>query len=691
MLCWKDFKDYNFKIEKKVCQDIFTFDIETTSVLKLDESFLSASIYQNLDKEKQDRCEFFAFPYIWQFGINENIYYGRTFEELKNFLEIIDNKTKRKRKIIFVHNLSFEFQFLISYFNFTDVLARKSRHVMKCNMIDYNFEFRCSYMMSNVALKILANTYKLPVKKLVGDLDYTLIRHSKTYLSENELKYCENDCLVVFYYIKLELERYKKVDKIPITYTGHVRRELMSITMKDFYYRSKVKNTINVDGHIYNLLIQAFQGGFTHANWFYTSKILQNVDSYDFTSSYPFVLISEKYPMSEFKKCKIKKLSDLVSKFAYILVVKFKNIKSKFYNDFISFSKCRNIIKGVYDNGRVVSAESLEMTLTDVDFKLILKSYTGTYEILESYFSIYKYLPKKYMNFILEKYVEKTKLKNVEGMEVNYMLSKNSFNSLYGMTVTNNIKDEAIFENNEWHTRKLENEEIIEKLREEKNKGFLSFSWGVWCTAYARRNLIENIIKLDEYMIYADTDSIKLIQGYDKQIIEDYNLSVINKLKNVSKVLNIPFSKYSPKDIKGNEHTLGLFEKENTSKNFKKFTYKEFITEGAKKYAYRTMENEVKITVAGVPKIGAKALKNDLRNFKDNLIFKSEDTGKNMLMYNDFQEDFEITDYLGEKDFIHQKTSASIIPATYELNKSYEYAEFLDDNSEARAIFKEDY
>lgn len=177
--------------------------------------------------------------------------------------------------------------------------------------------------------------------------------------------------------------------------------------------------------------MQRFKDGYTHANWYYTSKILKDVDSFDFTSSYPFVMVSEKYPASEFKKCNVKKASDLLSRFAYILVVRFKNIKSNFYNNFISYSKCINIKNGRYDNGRVVSADELEIVLTDIDFKIILQAYSGTYTILESYFSLYKYLPKKFIDFILEKYVVKTKLKNVEGQEVKYQLSKNSFNSLY--------------------------------------------------------------------------------------------------------------------------------------------------------------------------------------------------------------------------------------------------------------------
>lgn len=170
MKYWKEFdNDFKFNIEgksTKLCQDIFTFDIETTSIISLDGQMLSASLYQELDKESQERAEFLAFPYIWQLGINDNIFYGRTFEELREFLLLLDTLTKGAKKIMFVHNLSFEFQFLYSNFDFTNVLARKSRHVMKCNFVDFNFELRCTYLMSNVALKILAKTYKLPVRKL---------------------------------------------------------------------------------------------------------------------------------------------------------------------------------------------------------------------------------------------------------------------------------------------------------------------------------------------------------------------------------------------------------------------------------------------------------------------------------------------------------------------------------------------
>ena len=610
---------------KQVDNTIYSLDIETSSYLILNGKVLPAIKYLDLTEEEQKNAEFRSCMYIWMFSINNEVYYGRTWEDLKSFLVRLDYYNSNK-KIVFIHNLAFEFQYLKSVFKFKNVVARKKHKVMKCEMQDFNIEMHCTYMMSNCALKLLPKIFMLPVEKKVGDLDYTLLRTPATTLTEKELGYCEYDCLVIYYYIKRELETYTRVDKIPITSTGKVRRELKDLISDDWDYKRKVKKSINVNPHIYNLLQEAFAGGYTHANWIYVDEILKNVESWDFTSSYPYILVSHQFPSTEFQKCMIKDRKQMVSKFAYILVVEFKNIKCKYYNNFISQSKCREIIKGTYDNGRVMEAESLTITLTDVDFYFLLDSYKyDSYEIKESYYSVYDYLPKQFIEFVLEKYVNKTAYKNVEGMEVEYAKEKNKFNALYGMSVTNTIRDEVLYDNElDWTERELENEEIIAKLNEEKKKAFLSFSYGVWVTAYARSNLLKNVIQLDDKVVYCDTDSMKLKEGYDKSVIENYNNFVIKKLKHVSKILDIPFEKFSPKDSKGERHTLGVFDNDGK--------YDEFITQGAKKYAYTkwidkekikedTNVQEIKgkkakileITVAGVPKSRCTRVKKFIR------------------------------------------------------------------------------
>lgn len=684
MLYWTNYKGHQKDIKgkrKKIDNNVYTFDIETTSYLILNGKQLQAVDYLKLNKEDREKSEYRACMYIWMFSINDVVYYGRYWDEFEMFLSEIELNVP-ERKIIFVHNLAFEFQFLKSVFHFQEVTARKSHKVMTALMKDYNIMFKCSYIMSNCALKYLPKLYQLPVKKLEGDLDYNLIRHSETELTDKEMGYCENDCLVVYYYILYELATYERVDKIPTTSTGHVRRELMQLTLNDLGYKRIVRKSINTDPIVYNRLQSCFAGGYTHANWIYTDEIIKDVDSYDITSSYPYVLVSSKFPSKEFRRGNIKRREDMLKHFAYILVVKFKNIKCKYYNNFISASKCREIKKAKYDNGRIIEAEEFETTITDIDFYFILDSYECEYEILESWWSLYNYLPKKFINFILDKYVAKTKYKNVEGKELDYQKEKGKFNALYGMSVTNTIRDNVVYKDDleEWFEEELTNEEIEDKLQAEKKKAFLSFSYGVWVTAYARDNLLRRLIALDEYVLYADTDSLKLKRGYDKTVFEKYNKSVEERIRFVSKVLNIPFDKFAPEDVYNKKHLLGVFEYEGN--------YQEFITQGAKKYAVK-QDNKIKITVAGVPKEkGAKALKS-LNDFRDNFVFSFEDTGKNLLMYIDNQSPFALSDYKGKESIVKDKSGCCLIPTTYVLGKALDYATLVNDNSSHRAIYKE--
>ena len=186
----------------------------------------------------------------------------------------------------------------------------------------------------------------------------------------------------------------------------------------------------------------------------------------------------------------------------------------------------------------IIKADEIIISLTDIDFKFIYDThYIDSYEIIESYYSLYKYLPKKLINFILDKYVAKTSLKNVKGKEDEYQRIKGMFNAIYGMSVTNNIRDDVIFDNDkkEWSEVEIDNDKIIELLSSEKKKSFLSFSYGVWVTAHARNNLLRRVIDLDEYVIYCDTDSIKLRSGYNKDIF--YIQKNVQKKENVEKQL----------------------------------------------------------------------------------------------------------------------------------------------------------
>lgn len=117
-----------------------------------------------------------SFCYIWQLSIN-NVYLiiGRTLESYIDFLNQIDKNLMRDEKIvIYVHNLSYEFQFLSGLYHFKsdDVFAVKKRKVLKCLMFD-SIEYRCSYLHSNMSLSQYTKKMEVEHQKLSGvDFDY---------------------------------------------------------------------------------------------------------------------------------------------------------------------------------------------------------------------------------------------------------------------------------------------------------------------------------------------------------------------------------------------------------------------------------------------------------------------------------------------------------------------------------------
>ena len=332
-----------------------SFDTETTSTY--------------VDEDK------FAFMYVWQFGIDGYYCYGRTWAQFINLcskLQSYGELSKDKKLIIYIHNLSFEFQFFRKYFKWINVFATDKREPIKA-LCTYGIEFRDSLILSGYKLENVANNLEThKVKKLVGDLDYSLVRNSKTTFTEKELGYMKHDVEILVDYIDEQREQYGDITKIPLTNTGRVRNLVRKECYgNNKYNRSKyykyIKN-LTLDSETYLELKQAFAGGFTHGNPKHIGKTYHNVSSIDFTSSYPTVMISEKYPVSQafnFVWQGMERFNELCDKRLVIFQVEFTDLISKIeYDNYISKSKAITT-KGVTENnGRVYSADYLSIVIT---------------------------------------------------------------------------------------------------------------------------------------------------------------------------------------------------------------------------------------------------------------------------------------------------------------------------------------
>lgn len=630
-------------------KDLITaFDIETTRLQDIEQSIM--------------------YVWQWQFG-DEYTVVGRTWEQFEAFQRKLKAALEDSVLVVFVHNLSYEFQFLrgIYPFNQDEVFAIKSRKVLKCNMWD-SFEFRCSYIHSNMNLDTYTKKMGVKHKKLTGTFDYEKIRYPWTELSDEELAYCVHDVQGLVEAIEIEMEHDgDNLYTFPLTSTGYVRRDAKK-AMSQVNYRF-VKEQLP-DYEIYKMLREAFRGGNTHANRYYTNYTLHDVHSADRSSSYPDVMCNCKFPISEFYR-----LGDI----GYEEVVKMIGKRQKacimrvaitglhltridWGCPYLSLSKCRHIENALEDNGRILSADYLETTVTDIDLKIILQEYSFTdikfYDVATAR---YGYLPKQLIKTICQYYHYKTELKNVPGQELLYMKSKNKLNSLYGMCAQDPVKQSILFIENDF---KEQNENEAELLLAYNKKAFLAYQWGVWVTAWARYRLEEGIQLAHgdvndqnaPQFVYCDTDSVKYLGEID---LTKFNNERIKDSKRSGAYATDPH---------GITHYMGVYEKEHDMC--------EFRTMGAKKYVYReTPDDKLVCTIAGVSKsLGGKELEEHggITAFHEGFTF--DKAGGLEAVYNDNLEQCDIV-----RDGHQLKVTSNVVlrPSTYTLGLTADYKRLL--------------
>lgn len=646
--------EFEFNFEKKpinhksnndnIIKEFATFDIETSSLPEIKQSFM----------------------YIWQMYINGVVVIGRTWSEFRDFVKRLHEYLGNYSMVIYVHNLSFEFMFLSGIYEFKneDVFAVDVNKVLYCKMLG-NIIFRCSYLLSNMSLSEYTNKMNVEHKKLTGDLDYGIIRYNDTELTQTELSYCVNDVVGLKEAIEKELEiSCDTLVSIPYTSTGYVRRDARKAMYK---YKWSLIKKIYPTYPIYQYCREEFRGGNTHANRYYAGIIVENVESDDRSSSYPDVINNHKFPITRFKEIgqlSISELENIINKDkkACLFRIVFENIRLKddlWGFPYISIDKSRGLNSFKDDNGRILEADILEITLNDIDYDIIKNEYEWDNAVVKSCATAnYGDIPKDLKDVVIKYYKSKTELKDIEGQEVYYTKEKNKLNSVYGMMAQNPVKQpivyDGVFEKNEQDEQYL--------LNEYEKTAFLPYQWACWVTAWARWELEEGLKLAGYNAIYCDTDSVK---HFGKIDFSEYN----------TKCINASFESGShATDKKGNEHYMGVYESEHG--------YKRFITFGAKKYAYEYHDGKLGITIAGVgKKAGAIELesKGGLESLKEGFVFK-EAGGMtayyNMDTFGKYYKD-------GNELFITR--NVYLEPSTYTLSLRPKYRELLNE-SHAKAL-----
>lgn len=675
---------HNFKFMNS--DTIYTFDTETSSywvkkngtVIEYDPAISNDEYNNDLDAG--------AVVYIWMIGINDTILYGRELDEFPECLKCISDHAEGT-PVIYIHNAGYDFQFLRSVLDIDEVFSRIIRKPMK--FIANDCEFRCSYMLTRLSLETWGES--LEYQKQVGKLDYLKLRSPLTELTADEMKYCEYDLLVMYAGLLKFRERYEGILNIPLTQTGEVRRPVKNMFKKNMQHLRKITDLQPKTVNEYKRLRAVFRGGETHANRLYATKIMHDLGSFDKTSDYPYQMCAKKFPMSRFAATS-KDLRFLKAEtYAYIIEIVLKDVKVKTHNTYISRSHCQCVKHGKYDNGRIISADMIATCITEQDWFTIKEMYEiGSYDVIAVFRSRKQYLPKCFIEYILELYEQKTTLKDVDGKEELYMQSKQFLNSLFGMSVTDIILPDISYDLNDWRKKEPTEEDVqkkLDELQEHFFKNFLAYQWGVWVTAYARRELMVAVIYCDNDEVYHDTDSCKVLnwRKYKEEYFDKQNQIMDEKLKKMCEYYNIDFEKTRPEKPNGEKAPLGYWDFEGY--------YESFKTLGAKKYAYINLFNEdgtiknknkgIHVTVSGVPKKEAAALLPDLESFKEGFTFDREKCGRKLLTYLDGTN---MQVMLPDGYKVHHAFAANMRNNSYTLGLTDEYAAVIQEINQLKGI-----
>lgn len=694
-MCYWD--EFNYSIlENCIYKKYNSFNTDTcndiTIMLDTETSKKHVDRYEEL-KHKDGSIEKKYLPdhnhvVIWTmtvrlFDLDIATIYGRKPSEAVKAIKCILEHLKGRYTHIYVFNLIYDWTFLRKFFISEFGFPVEQLNVKSHYPIQIKFEngliLKDALILAQRKLEKWAKDLQVDAQKAVGDWDYDKLRNQDSKISDDELHYAEYDTLSGTQCIdKFKNQLGKWIGNMPFTSTGVLRELVKKEGSKN--HAKKLYNKLLVSFETYQKLVMLFHGGYVHGNRNYiaSNRLFGLIQGYDFASSYPFIMLTHKFPMTAFKQLNKEINTDYIlnnkDDHAFIFRLTLGNVKLKddnFGMPSFQFSKCVTR-RAVVDNGRIIAAQIIDLYTNEVDLEIYKKYYIWDYEVVSDVQTAKKdYLPKWYRDIIFQLFIDKTKLKHVD--DILYTIQKYKLNAGYGLMVQRLDKITWIedYETGEFkEDESLTPEEIFNK-NTKKRSTVLPYQWGVWVTSYAMRNLFE-LGSCCKIWLYSDTDSVYGM-GWDKVKVKKYNKKCIQMVKDAG---------FSGVEHNGKIYWLGVAETERKDK------YSEFKYMGAKRYCGRCYsDNKLHITVAGVPKDADKLLNDDIRNFKKGFNFEGALSGKKQHSYITVDEIF-IDEFGNETG-----DSVDLSPCDYKLDEVTYHSidEYFDATEDVWIEFAEGY
>lgn len=607
-----------------------------------------------------------AWVYLWCMAIDDMVVYGRTIQDLKLWIRRLADALGLGvgyKMVVYIHNAKYDLSFLrrdISYASrrARDFIARSLRQILRC-CFDYTYEVRDSAVYTEMPLRMMGD--EIGMCKLSEDYDD--IRTPETLLSADSLRYCARDAHILTVYYHRESERYGGIGNIPLTATGRVRR----IISQCFTARSKTyakaksgrsvlaamigkrqlktkwigKNAptpeqlqqIDRDRATMAMLRCAFFGGYCYASPDQAGiKYVDRVATADLDAAYAWAILTQRYPMDRFEpmplpssaaeETQLRLGTGIYSDHAMLIHLRVYVLRARVHDfgvlpSWIRYTLKWDSIKHSKTGGRIISADMLEICLTDIDYRQLSRWYScDRLEILDILGSRYGYLPDYITDSVIMLYADKLAAKSeikqlrAEGSataqdEIAYNRKKSMLARLYGVFVQDPIR--AVYQYDD------QTGDVVPRGVEQADNDMYDmvlYQWGVWVAAHARNRLLNTIAKIGTVpddngvltwtgnVIYADTDCVRwIIPDNDDRIMQILITENEQTRKQMRKICHM--HRHSFADVYGIDIADDLLDQCGSWDIERYAIYKQI---GLKQYAYVDDQCVFRAVLAGLPK-----------------------------------------------------------------------------------------
>lgn len=601
--------------------------------------YLDTETSHNYNEKDDTGC---GWVYQWAFTFCGEFAWGRRPSELLDALDrvaAVNHLGEDLRCIIYIHNASYDLTYLLPwlvqrYGEPEKMIARAAHKILMMEIGPWII--RCSYLLANRSLAKWGKDLGIPHKKKKGMIDYNVRRYQDTKLTRRDWIYMLYDCQALRECCEKQMEIYgDNLNKIPLTSTGYVRRDARIKSLKAHARKDFLRT--RMDAHVYSMNRFAFSGGLVHGNRHVVGQTVEcEAGKDDFRSHYPTQLVFfSGYPVGPWVQLftyepglsiSWDRIDEEAKENCLLITAIVRGLELK-PGETLPYAQISKFLLGatesfvidVEDNGRIIKAHGASVvTFTEIDWEILRRQYVFPEEpqIIDVVESERGPAPEYLIETVNEYYKGKSDFKDlvkelekagapdaeVQDAKISLMTSKNSLNACYGMCGTDPVRMEYTLDFNtwEWDHERLDAEIIQEKLDAfySSRNNFMKYSVGVYCTALARRQLMDMYDLIGhENFLYCDTDS--MFFRWSPEIEE--RIRRYNELRETEAIAKGSFIESNGKKI-----TYCAFEddrgkrKDGTPKHITAFRFLH-----AKAYAYIS-DGELHCTIAGVAERDAK-------------------------------------------------------------------------------------